>query len=112
MNDGCSVGKSLLWHINYNNTIIHLLFATFCCIDPYFIFKLTNLKNTTLIYFIENTLVQPILEYATQVWDPYQQNLTHKIKMVQRRMARWIKPDYIVSAVRYQPKFAYPNTVT
>ena len=40
------------------------------------------------------TLVQPILEYATQVWDPHQQNLIYKLEMVQRRAARWVQSDY------------------
>ena len=35
------------------------------------------------------TLVRPILEYATQVWDPHQQTI-YKLEMVQRRAARWV----------------------
>jgi len=35
-------------------------------------------------------LVCPILEYATQVWDPYQKSSTRKIEMIQRRTARWV----------------------
>ena len=34
------------------------------------------------------SLVLPILEYATQVWDPYQKSLIYKIEMIQRRAAR------------------------
>ena len=37
------------------------------------------------------TLVRPILEYATEVWDPHHKFL---IKMVQRRAARWVLSDY------------------
>ena len=37
---------------------------------------------------------RPILEYATQVWDPHQQNLIYKLEMVQRREARWVQSDY------------------
>ena len=40
------------------------------------------------------TLVRPILEYASVVWDPHQQYLIDKIEMVQRRAARWVKLDY------------------
>ena len=40
------------------------------------------------------TLLRPILEYATQVWDPYQQNLICKIEMIQRRVAKWVQSDY------------------
>ena len=39
------------------------------------------------------TLVRPILEYATEVWDPHHKFLIHKIEMVQRR-ARWVLSDY------------------
>ena len=39
-------------------------------------------------------LVRPILEYATQVWDPYQKSLTCKIEMIQRRAARWVFSNY------------------
>ena len=41
-----------------------------------------------------STLVRPILEYATVVWDPYQQYLVNNIEMVQRRAARWVKQEY------------------
>ena len=43
-------------------------------------------------------LVRPILEYATQVWDPHQQNLIYKLEMVQRRAARWVQSDYSVKS--------------
>jgi len=44
------------------------------------------------------SLVRPILEYATQVWDPHQKSLTHKIEMIQRRAARWVYSDYDYSS--------------
>ena len=40
------------------------------------------------------SLVCPILEYATQVWDPYQKSLIYKIEMIQRRTARWVFSNY------------------
>ena len=40
------------------------------------------------------TLVRPILEYATKVWDPHHKFLIHKIEMVQRRATRWVLTDY------------------
>ena len=41
-----------------------------------------------------STLVTPILEYATEVWDPHHKFLIRKIEMVQRRAARWVLSDY------------------
>ena len=40
------------------------------------------------------SLVCPILEYATQVWDPYQKSLIYKIEMIQRQAARWVFSNY------------------
>ena len=39
------------------------------------------------------TLVRPLVEYSSSVWDPYTQSLTHKIEMVQRRAARFVTGD-------------------
>ena len=44
-----------------------------------------------------STLVRPTLEYATAVWDPYQQYLINSIEMVQRRAARWVKQEYSIT---------------
>ena len=40
------------------------------------------------------SLVRPTLEYASSVWDPYQQNDIHRLEMVQRRAARYITNRY------------------
>ena len=40
------------------------------------------------------TLVRPLVEYSSSVWDPYTQSLSHKIEMVQRRAARFVTGDY------------------
>ena len=36
------------------------------------------------------SLVRPLVEYASPVWDPYNQNNIQKIEMVQRRGARYV----------------------
>ena len=41
-----------------------------------------------------NTYVRPILEYGSTVWDPQSKDLSHKIEMVQRRSARFVKADF------------------
>ena len=40
------------------------------------------------------TLVRPILEYASTVWDPYTTTSISQIESVQRRAARFVKGDY------------------
>ena len=37
------------------------------------------------------TLVRPLVEYASIVWDPYTQTNVQKLEMVQRRAARYVK---------------------
>ena len=39
-------------------------------------------------------LVRPLLEYASQAWDPYTSNLLDEIEIVQRRAARFVLTDY------------------
>jgi len=36
------------------------------------------------------TLVRPLVEYASPVWDPYTETSIHKLEMVQRRAARYV----------------------
>ena len=40
------------------------------------------------------SIVRPLLEYGSAVWDPYLQKNIHSIEMVQQRAARWVKSDY------------------
>ena len=40
------------------------------------------------------TLVRPILEYASSAWDPYTQSSINKLEGVQRRAARFVTGDY------------------
>ena len=40
------------------------------------------------------TLVRPLLEYSSSVWDPHTKTLVNKIEMVQRRAARFCHNDY------------------
>ena len=39
-------------------------------------------------------LVQPQLEYASVVWNPYTAQNIKKLEQVQRRAIRWVKHDY------------------
>jgi len=40
------------------------------------------------------TLVRPILEYASTVWDPYTQTNVNQLEAVQRRAARFVTGNY------------------
>ena len=40
------------------------------------------------------SLVRPLLEYASCVWDPSGEGLKHELEMVQRRAARFVLDDY------------------
>ena len=40
------------------------------------------------------TLVRPLLEYSSSVWDPHTKTLVNKIEMVQRRAASFCHNDY------------------
>ena len=53
-----------------------------------------NISNSNLKEKTYQSLVKPTLEYACTTWDPYQQNNKHRIEMVQRRAARYVKNRY------------------
>ena len=53
-----------------------------------------NISNSNLKEKAYQSLVRPTLEYACTTWDPYQQNNKHRIEMVQRRAARYVKNRY------------------
>ena len=41
------------------------------------------------------SLVRPILEYASSVWDPHLNKNILAIEIVQRLAARWVESDYL-----------------
>ena len=55
------------------------------------------------------TIVRPILEYATAVWDPYRQEQIDSIEAVQRRAARFIKRDRITELFPLQKIWRDPS---
>src|SRR5579859_1880092 len=40
------------------------------------------------------SIVRPLLEYSSSVWDPYQTGLIHSIEMIQRKAARFCLNRY------------------
>jgi hypothetical protein len=49
-----------------------------------------NIGSTTTKQNAYNSLVRPIVEYASTVWDPYTQKDIRTLEMVQRRGARYV----------------------
>ena len=41
-----------------------------------------------------SSLVRPVMEYGSAVWDPYTQSNVHRVEMIQRRAARWTLNRY------------------
>ena len=39
-------------------------------------------------------MVRPLLEYASEAWDPYTDNLSNEIEKIRRRAARLVTSDY------------------
>ena len=40
------------------------------------------------------SIVRPMLEYASEIWDPYYQKDTHVVEMIQRKAARFCMNNY------------------
>ena len=86
---GCTIASDLKWgkHISNicskaNNTIS-------------FLKRNLNISNKSIKEKAYVSLVRPTLEYASSVWDPYQQNDIYRLEMVQRRAARYVTNRYI-----------------
>ena len=53
-----------------------------------------QLSSQTLKTTAYNTIVRPLVEYASIVWDPHTKEKMHVLDMVQRRAARYVKNSY------------------
>ena len=84
----CTISSDLKWGKNIstiyskaNNTIS-------------FLKRNINISNKSIKEKAYVSLVRPTLEYASAVWDPYQQNYIHRLEMVHRRAARYATNRY------------------
>ena len=60
------------------------------------------------------SIVRPLLEYGSAVWDPYLQKEIQSIEMVQQHAARWVKSDYrynssVTSITAFTLQPSYPG---
>ena len=53
-----------------------------------------KVKNGDLKAKAYKTMVRPLLEYCSTVWDPHTQKQSRCLEMVQRRSARWVTGRY------------------
>ena len=85
---GVKISKDLRWndHVEYitakaTNTLN-------------FLRRNIQIGNSRIKAIAYKTLVRPQLEYCQTVWDPYTNELKHKLEMVQRRAARFAFRNY------------------
>ena len=85
---GVSIHKGLSWNTHIDNTVNKankiLAFVrrnTYQC----------NRKTKEQCY---KTLIRPVLEYGSVIWDPHTKSYTNKIEAIQRRAARYVTGDH------------------
>ena len=85
---GCTISSDLKWgkHISTICSKANNIIS--------FLKRNINISNKSIKEKAYVSLVRPTLEYASSVWDPYQQNDIHRLEMVQRRAARYVTNRY------------------
>jgi ribonuclease P/MRP protein subunit RPP40 len=85
---GCTIRSDLDWsdHIQNITTKSNKTLG--------FLRRNLNISSTKIKQQAYKSLVRPMVEYASTVWDPYESNQIQKIEMVQRRGARFVKNSY------------------
>ena len=81
---GCLISSDLRW-TKHINSICGKANKTLG-----FLRRNLNIGSTTVKQNAYNSLVRPIVEYASTVWDPYTQKDIHTLEMVHRRGARYV----------------------
>ena len=85
---GVEIDNKMTWSAHIRNTI-NKANRTLGFLRRNFWYCIAEVKVTTY-----NMLVRPILEYASEVWDPYSKNQKDRLEMVQRRAARFCSADF------------------
>ncbi|XP_071170901.1 uncharacterized protein [Mytilus edulis] len=81
---GCTFTSEMKWNDHVNN-ICNKANRTIG-----FLKRNLNIGSTSVKERAYKTLVRPITEYASPVWDPYNKTEIDRIEMVQRRAARYV----------------------
>ena len=82
---GCLITSDLRWTNHINSINVTKPTKTLG-----FLHRNLNIESTATKQNAYNSLVRPIVEYASTVWDPYMQKDIHTLEMVQCRGARYI----------------------
>ena len=85
---GVSISQDLRWDAHVNNTVSKANRTLG------FLRRNLSVGNTKIKQQAYMSLVQPGLEYASTVWNPYTETLKNKLEMVQRRAARFVLHRY------------------
>ena len=85
---GVTISGDLNWD-KHINTILNKANSTLAVLKRNIKIPSKNVKSVAY-----KTLVRPLLEYCSSVWDPPTKQLKSKLEMVQRRSARWVHNSY------------------
>ena len=81
---GVTITQDLKWDKHVNNVVSSATRSL------NFLRRNLKVRNSNFKQLAYKSLVRPLMEYGSTVWDPYTSNLTNKIEMVQRRAARFV----------------------
>lgn len=81
---GCNITNDLKWN-EHISKICNKANGTLG-----FLKRNLNIGSTSVKEKAYKSLVRPTVEYASSVWDPYQQTSINRLEMVQRRAARYV----------------------
>ena len=90
---GVKIAHDLNWNIHINN-ICNTAYRTLGLLK-----RNLNSCPTEVRLQAYQALIRPLLDYASTVWDPYQEYLKEKPESVQKRSARFIYPTTVMNLI-------------